>query len=204
MTVTTGWGTLRKVGVGVLTGTKRGRTQRRRGSFFFVLDAFIAASILIFTLVLIFSFYAESRRTQQSVTYAQDYLAFLMTTQVNDYRVPSIMTMISSGAITNPRVTLAEQLLIFNANDDDGDDEYAETLLELAAMSIPSTVDISVTLLPLNSGEGTERPPPIYARSSSSDSSARQTHLSAKSLAYAVGQENELYGPFILEVETWS
>jgi len=170
--------------------------RSRRGSYFFVIDAFIAASILVLTLTLIFNFFTSQRQTEQVFTYAQDYLDFLASTQVKDYRIPEITQLIVAGNITNTRVTLAEQVLIFNLS---GQNQNAKTILEAVAKSVPENVDLMVTLVDRRTGMNAT----LYSRPSSNAGVGKQNHLSARSLVYTV-VNNTFYGPYAFRAEAWT
>ncbi len=171
--------------------------RSRRGSYFFVIDAFMAAAILSFTLMLVFNFFAQQRQAEQSLTYAQDYLTFLTSTAVRDYRDPVVTDLMNGNPVTNPRATLAEQVLLYNYS---GQNDNATRLLEAVAKSIPLSMGINVSV--------EEMSPPssfsLYSRAISGGRSAATSHLVAKSLVYALVDQSTIYGPFVMVVEVSS
>jgi len=171
-------------------------SRARRGSSFFVIDAFLAAGILVMTLIIIFSFFVQQRESEQSVSYARDYLNFLVNTPVREYRNPVVLDMVSDGGIADTSVSLAEQAILFHIA---GNSTAAEQLLSVAAESIPSTIDVNVTVTDYSGGRSTT----LFARNAVAPAN-RATHLSAKSLAHAVVNGTILYGPYVFEVNSWS
>ena len=162
----------------------------RRGSYFFVIDAFIAGIILIFTLVMIFSLFVAQRPTEQSFTYAHDYMMFLSTTEVRDYHDATVDAL----TVADRKKTLAEQVLIFH---NQSNDTAAAVILNATAQSLPDTVVINVNI----TTEGATMS--LYNRSLAS-ASQKRTHLVAKNIAYAIINESQLYGPVVLQVEVWA
>ena len=171
--------------------------RSRRGSYFFVIDAFIAAAILSFTLMLVFNFFAQQRQATQSLTYAQDYLTFLTSTSMRDYRDPVVTELMTDNPVTNPRVTLAEQVLLYNYSGQNGN---ASLLLEAVAKSIPSSMSINVSVAEMSPASSFS----LYSRAASGGRSAVTSHLVAKSLVYALVDQSTIYGPFVMVVEVSS
>lgn len=166
------------------------RGGSRRGSYFFVIDAFIASAILVFTLVMIFNLFVTPRDTQQSFTYAHDYISFLSFTQFRDYHDPSVEAL----NVPDERATLAEQVLLFhNASNDSA----AAVILAAAARSLPSTLALNVSLLV---GANTT----LLYNQSVNQIPSKRTHLVAKSISYALLNQSALYGPVTLQVEVWA
>jgi len=164
----------------------------RRGSYFFVIDAFIAGAILFLTLVVIFNFFVGPRQTEQSFTYAHDYLAFLTSTQVRDYHDLTIDAL----SISDRRKSLAEQVLIFhNASNDTA----AAVILAAAAQSLPPTVLINVSVQEQAGSQSAV----LYSRGLS-ETGQKRTHLVAKSVEYAIINQSGLYGPVVMQTEVWS
>lgn len=166
----------------------------RRGSYFFVLDAFVAVAILAFAITLIVSFFSSQRQTEQTFSYAQDYLSFLTSSHINDYQNPVISELLASGNISDPRVTIAEQILRFHNRSDDID---AWKILNATAGSIPENNGIKVMLHEASSGYNTT----LYNRTSILITNS--THLVASGIVYTL-INNTLFGPFTLRVEVWS
>ncbi len=171
-------------------------TLGKRGAYFFVIDAFIAAAILSFTLVLIFNLFIEQPSSEQSFTYAHDYINFLSTTEVRDFRHAVIDELISEGQITEVRHTLAEQVIIFF---NQTEILNATNLLAAAAESLPATLDINVSLK--KSGSATQTV--IFEQEGSSEL-IPQLHLAARSVEYALINQTDIIGPYVIQVEVWT
>ena len=181
---------------------KRDGSTKKRGAYFFVIDAFLAASILSFTLVLLFTLFITEPETEQSFVYAHDYLNFLTTTELRDFRHSNITYLIDEGDITNTRLTMAEQVLVFydEIGDLPGRKDNITMILTAAAESLPVTLAINVSLREKpNQVSKTllfEKPPNL--------DTVRLIHLTARSVEYAVKDQDTLIGPYILEVDIWS
>ncbi len=167
----------------------------RRGSFFFVIDAFIGAAILIFALILFYSLFLNTSPAEQAFVYANDHLAFLTTTQCRDFQSPWIHRMIKNGTIANPELTLAEQALIFRHQ---GNFEDAFRLLNASTSILPPTLTVRI---------GTRDDPlgdvqlyPDHPLAGTSDADVRQA---ANYIAFIMVDESNYYGPVILETEVW-
>lgn len=175
------------------------RGGSRRGSYFFVLDAFIASAILVFTIVLVFSLFLSSRGTNQSFTYASDYLSFLSTTELRDYQSPVVDELVASGNITDTRKTIAQQLLTFynESGGEPGSELHdAWLLLNESADLLPQDVAFNVSL------HGSSWNYTLYNRSVDGLYDGR-THLAVRSVEYAMINRASIFGPLILEVDVW-
>ncbi|MBR9692573.1 hypothetical protein GOV07_01435 [Candidatus Woesearchaeota archaeon] len=181
---------------------KRGGSAQKRGAYFFVIDAFLAASILSFTLVLLFTLFIDEPNIEQGFVYAHDYLNFLTTTEIRDFRHDDINDLITKGHITNTRLTLSEQVLIFYEEMGvlPGREYNITMLLAAAAESLPPTIAINVSLR--------EKPDQVWKTllfdQPPHTDTIRMTHLTARSVEYAVKNQDQLVGPYILEVDIWS
>ena len=168
----------------------------RKGAYFFVIDAFIAAAILSLTLVLIFNLFVSPTRTEQSFSFAHDLISFLTQTEVRDYRHSDITDMISKGHINDIRNTLSEEILIFFDKNDFGN---ASIILNASTQSLPQTLAINVSIF----DPATSTSTPLYERKEGSGLSKR-SHLTARSVEYALDEQNQIIGPYVLRVEVWS
>ncbi len=168
----------------------------RRAAYFFVIDAFIAAAILSVTLVLIFNLFVGQTDSGQTFTYAHDFITFLAETEVRDYRHPTIANMVVKGDIEDPRKTLAEQVILDFAADNIAN---ASVILNASAESLPATLRINVSILDPETKVRTQ----LYSQAPRVAREER-LHLTARTLEYSLTPENQIIGPYILQVEVWS
>lgn len=164
----------------------------RRGSYFFVIDAFIGAAILIFTLLLLFSIYLNREGPEQSFTFASDYLRFVGTTEARDYDDAYVQQLIDDGDIVDARATLVDQMLRFHRL---GEDAKAREIAKRTSEVVPVTLAINLSIQD-DVGNHT-----VYNRSITVVE-ARPTHQVARSLEFAI-VDGSLYGPVTLQMEVW-
>ncbi len=108
----------------------------KRGVYFFVLDAFLGAIIIVVSLVVILNSYSEGDPGRQPLTIMEDFLSYIQNTQVRDFRGNYTQTLIKQGNITDPTVTLFEQIAIFYAHNQT---QLAENFTrEIVVSSVPS------------------------------------------------------------------
>lgn len=167
-----------------------------RGSYFFVIDAFIAAALLVFTILLVFALYLYNQPSEQTFLYASDLTTFLTTTQVRDFRTAEVESLIAAGEVTNTRNTLASQVLLFH---NQSKDDFATDIVNASVASIPSQLPVNVSL----KNPATGAVFPIYSRLIGG-TEARETHLVTRSVEYVMVSDTEIYGPMILQIEVWS
>lgn len=178
---------------------------RRRGSYFFVIDAFFAAAILTFTVVLIFSLFVVQPRTGQSYSYAQDYLTFLTGTGMRDFRHAAIIEIMNDPTLrpyVDSRRSLSEQVLVFYNRSAEGNPTLKggyEAILEAAAENLPETLTLNVWLRDPEKETSVK----LYGREAGSVSETK-TRLNARALEYVMLNETDIYGPLVLQVEVLS
>jgi len=170
--------------------------QDRRGAYFFVIDAFIAAAILGVTLVLIFNLFIGQTDSEQTFTYAHDFITFLAETEARDYRQATIANMVVQGYIEDPRKTLAEQIILAFA---DGNLANATAILNASAESLPPTLRMNVSIL-----DSVTRAQTLLYSQAPVLAHEERLHLTARTLEYALTPENNIIGPYIIQVEVWS
>ena len=171
------------------------RDACRRGSYFFVIDGFFASTIFLFCVLFLFAFVVSTHSSAQPASYASDYLLFLATTQVRDVQTAGIVSLIADGNITQTRITLMSQLLLFH---NQSKPAAAMRLLNATITKIPSDVGINVTISPF-AGSAVS----LFNRTVAG-MDRKQTHLVVKSVEYAVLGDSELIGPSVVTVEVWA
>ena len=81
--------------------------------YFFILDAFIATSIIVLSLVLIFSFHSSKPYQMQGIFLAQDTMDLLFKTKVYEIQNDFVINLTQEGNITNTANSLLEQTAEF-------------------------------------------------------------------------------------------
>lgn len=167
----------------------------RHGSYFFVIDAFVASSIFIITIVMVLNLALSPRPSAQSFSYASDYLAFISTTQLRDFDAPAVQNLSASGNISDLRATIAQQVLIFH---NQSRDDLVYRLLNGTTNIIPANVAVNFTLREAN---GTYVG--LYEKGLINVQN-KPTHLAVAQVTYALINDSAMYGPVVLKVEVWS
>lgn len=163
--------------------------MQRRGSYFYVIDAFIASIIIIGAIVLIFSRHAAQQQGKQPLYTAEDFLSAAETTQVRGLDSPLMRTWIANGTVDNPKRTLIQQLALFETK---GEANNTAQLAEILASGTPQNMGIEILV------NGNQR----FIRQVSNQSTA-DTLLSSKRVILLRQSSTSLYDPAIVEVRTW-
>jgi len=81
--------------------------------YFFTLDAFIAMSVLIICMVLIFSIHSAKPYPLQSIFISDDVMYYLSSTRCYELQSAYVGSLISNGTIVMPDSSLIEQVAVF-------------------------------------------------------------------------------------------
>ena len=84
--------------------------RNTKGTYFFVLDVFIAASILVLTIIVILSSRVNIPETSQNYFLAEDFLNFLTQTRIRDLTLYYRNTLIADGNITDVSLFIHQQI----------------------------------------------------------------------------------------------
>ena len=165
----------------------------RKGSYFYVIDAFIASTIIIAAIVILFSqFLAQASATQALYT-ADDFLATLDSTQVRSYDSAQLRQWTTDGTISNNKLSMLEQMALFYAK---LDTPKAQAMATMTGQNTPEHVGIEiVAIMP---GSRTQ----LYLRAPRPQDTA-ETLLTAKRIIILQKNPADLYPPVIIEVRTW-
>ncbi len=81
--------------------------------YFFTLDAFMAISILVLCVVLIFSIHSATPYPLQSIFISDDIMYYFSNTKCYELQNPYVQSLILDGSIAFPETSLLEQATIF-------------------------------------------------------------------------------------------
>jgi hypothetical protein len=81
--------------------------------YFFTLDAFIAMSVLIVCVILIFSIHSAKPYPLQSIFISDDMMYYLSSTRCYELQSQYVQSLISNGTIGMPENSLIEQIAVF-------------------------------------------------------------------------------------------
>ncbi|HLD04751.1 MAG TPA: hypothetical protein VJG90_03445 [Candidatus Nanoarchaeia archaeon] len=88
--------------------------MNKRGTYFFVLDAVISSIIILVTVYFILSLRTKGPESLQSYTQAEDFMDFMMQTEVRDFNGNYTKRLVEEGNITDTRRTLFQQMAEFH------------------------------------------------------------------------------------------
>lgn len=170
--------------------------MNKRGAYFFVLDAMIAGSIIILSLILIFSTHSLRPESSPTLRMVEDYASFLLTTKIREFQGAYVKSLVNDGNITDLDNTLAEQLVEFYYYNQTGQKNTTDImkgfLQGISKGIIPDqrsfAVYINQTLL--------------YERQKIPVGDAKLV-LNSKKISFKRINETYIYGPVIFEVKIW-
>ena len=116
----------------------------RKGSYFFILDAFIGGTIIFFTLILLSNARVIEPIIHTTSFTSTDYIQILSTTKVRDFQNPYLTKLRVEGAITDSSITLLQAVINLK---EDGDAFNASQLLgNFTPGIIPIQTGLRVTI----------------------------------------------------------
>ncbi len=177
--------------------------MQRKGSYFFVIDAFIGS--IIITAAIIIATTQFSAKSINTVTYysAEDFLSIQETTQIRDYgyttktsdssKEDEIHRMVKEGVITNTQNTLLQQIVIFYEKPDTNS---AINMTEAIVDNTPTSASIEVYI----TVGGTTT---LLAKKTRIPYADANSIVSSQRIIVAKKSPTEMYPPAIIEVRTW-
>ncbi len=117
---------------------------KKRGSLFFIIDSFIAASIITLTIVMILSSHTETPIIDPARTAAENYLSFLQKNPLKHSSGTITQQIYNSGRIPNKQATLLQAIAYLY---DKGDQYSASKIVEEQANKIiPSHIGMNFSI----------------------------------------------------------
>jgi hypothetical protein len=168
--------------------------MNKRGAYFFVIDALIAASVIFISLIIIFTSHNMVPETSPSLRMVEDYTSFLTTTKVNQFQG----IYVTSLNITGSDNTLLQQLIEFYYYNTTGNDTTMimwNFTKEISKGVIPDQRSLMVFI------NGSL----IYNRSVSPIDSSSLVMSSRRVSFIRVTNSTRtfIYGPVIMDVRIW-
>ncbi|MBC8501176.1 MAG: hypothetical protein H8D38_05450 [DPANN group archaeon] len=169
--------------------------MKKRGAYFFVLDALLGGAIFLISVVMIMGSYMNVPQTKQSYVLAEDLMNVLLNTKVIEFRDPFIQYLADNGNITNPEQTLFQQIAELHYKDEDN-------------LAFNLTRNILDSLLPEQYGVSyiimeEDKNTTIYNRSIDRINISKFTISSKKITFFAINQ-TDYFGPDITELKIWN
>ncbi|MBU1202002.1 MAG: hypothetical protein KJ583_06050 [Nanoarchaeota archaeon] len=164
--------------------------MRKRGSYFFVLDAMIGGAIFLVTVIIIISSQLNTPDKRQSYLLANDVMYLLSTTKIIDFRNPYISTLANDGNITDYEQSLFLQISEF----------YYTNRTELAknlTKAVLETVILEQYGVSYSIGDEI-----IYNRFMDRFNNSRMA-LTSRKLSFLIINETTYFGPDVAELKIW-
>jgi len=174
--------------------------MNKRGAYFFVIDALIAASVIFISLIIIFTSHRMVPESSPSLRIIEDYMDFLTTTKVNQFQGGYV----TSLNITGSDNTLLEQLVEFyyyNTTGNDTSQIMWNFTREISKGIIPDQRGLVVYI----NDRINNRSSLIYTRSVSPMEKSSLV-LSSKRVIFkriTNGANDFIFGPVILDIRMW-
>jgi len=167
----------------------------KRGAYFFVIDAFIGASIIFLSLIIIFTSHSLLPETSPTLRAVVDYTDFLMNTKIRQFQGDYIKQLINDNNITNRDNTLLDQLTEFYYRNQTGENTLA--------MMASFTKEISKGMVPEQRGLAVYLNKSLVYNSTPKPMNQSNLVLSSQKITFKRINETYIYGPIILEVRIW-
>ncbi|MFH0870435.1 MAG: hypothetical protein V1866_05260 [archaeon] len=164
----------------------------KRGAYFFVIDAFIASSIIIIALMAIFTTRNVRPESGPALSMIEDFANYLQSSKLNEVQGSYVMNLSNSSNITSLDNTILEQAVIFYYYNSSNVTRISQ-LIDATTRSA-SSQQRSIIIY-LNSTL-------IYNRSLSPSSSS-DLMLTTKRVVFKRMNETFVFGPLIVEVKLW-
>ncbi|MFH1400782.1 MAG: hypothetical protein ABIH41_04640 [Nanoarchaeota archaeon] len=183
--------------------------MQKRGSYFFVLDVFLAGAIIVLTLVIILSSRSNAPQPQQTYTTAEDFLTSISTTQFRDVQNPWQRRLQEAGFVNRTEWNLDQVVASLDYYDfSTNGSQVWQPVADDTNMSFVFVQSLQEGLVPAQFGfsyaliDGADRRI-IYNRSNDTLDSAT-TVLSARRITFFPIDSSSIYGPVITEVKVWN
>lgn len=166
----------------------------RKGSYFFVIDAFIAGTIIIAAIVIIFSrFFSQSPTTPAFYT-AEDFFLLIETTSLRDFDSSLVRDWVANGTINDSSLAILDQMALFVAKNDFGN---ARELAGILGAGISPSVQYEII------AEGQSLYSSVPDSANPLDKDDASVFFSSKRIVLLRKQPSDVYPPVLVEVQTW-
>jgi hypothetical protein len=174
--------------------------MNKRGAYFFVIDALIAASVIFISLIIIFTSHRMVPESSPSLRMIEDYMDFLTTTKVNQFQGGYV----TSLNITGSDNTLLEQLAEFyyyNTTGNDTSQIMWNFTREISKGIIPDQRGLVVYI----NDRINNRSSLVYNRSVSPMEKSSLVLSSKRVIFKRITNETNdfIFGPVILDIRVW-
>jgi hypothetical protein len=164
--------------------------MQRRGSYFYVIDAFIASIIIIGAFIVLISHFISQQPPTTAFYTAEDFLTTVESTKVLGYDNDMVRDWVSAGMVNDSTRTMLQQLAAFELDGNAGN--ATGNLSLILATRAPRNVNLEIRV------NGNQR----FIRQDI-DPERASTLLSSKRIVLLQRNVSSIYSPAIVEVRTW-
>jgi len=164
----------------------------KRGAYFFVIDAFIASSIIIICLMIIFTSKNSRPDSGPALLMIEEFANYLQDSKLNEVQGSYVINLSNASSITSLDNTILEQAVIFYYYDSSNITRISQ-LIDTTTRSASSQQRSMIIYL--NSTL-------VYNRSLSTPSES-DLMITTRRVVFKRINETFVYGPLIMEVKLW-
>ena len=162
---------------------------KKRG-YYFVIDALIGSTIIFLTLMVLLNGGAKQNKIQYNYEMAEEYNAFILTTQIQDLNNPYVNKLIADKNINDTTLTIMEQVDLFYYNNDIT--HANEMIQNLTEPLISPKYGFSYSII--NNTEIANTTTIIYSRAPININNANIV-ISSKKITYIQINSSTMFGP---------
>lgn len=171
--------------------------MRRRGAYFFVLDALIGGAIFLLSVVLILGSFLNAPQTKQTYVLAEDLMNLMLSTKVIEFRDPYLQVLSERGFVNNTEQSLFEQIVELHYR---GYVNETHNLSESIIDSLlPEQFGASFNIINTTNNNRT-----ILFNRSLNKLNTSSRFLSSKKIAFYSINQTSFFGPDIVEMTIWN
>ncbi len=159
--------------------------------YFFIIDAFIASTIIVITLMLIINSDERVPVIQNKYFLAEEFATFIINTNVEDMNNPTVNSWINQTIVRNPKNSIMEQIAEFHFN---ANDTLATDLI---------TITVNGTVGDKNGFSYRIDNVTLYSRNTTHPLEDSRLIVTSKKIVYWEKNSTTLYGPAIVEITVW-
>ena len=165
----------------------------KRG-YFFIIDAFIGATIIFLALMIILNSSTRPTNVQYNYEIAEEYATFILNTKIQDLNNIYVNKLINSSVINDTSLTIMEQVDLFYNN---SDITHAHDMIKnLTEPLIPQKYGFSYNIV-----DGTNKIN-IYSRPSPSINNANIV-IASRKITFLQLNSTSMFGPAMVEIKIW-
>lgn len=163
----------------------------QRGSYFFVIDSFVAGLIVVTALLTIVSSYSEGAVAPRSLSGLEDAMSYMRDTSVGEFSGNETQDMVAKGNISDRSTTLFGQVAKFHQSNDTV--LAAKLLNEVVRVSFPPQLSVRYTY----------NETLLYNRTRIPKNDTN-LFLSTQRVSLVTLNRTSIYGPHPVKLEVWA